>query len=149
MWFGHGCRQAAGAANRNVDPDGAGAGGQGRAPRTELISGLQEGCSSEEERGLACDFMEKLSLVLEKIDSCKRPQPNSPHSAPSSNSCCPSPPGPPTTASASLGLFSAGAQGCSLGTSCCRWESNTASASRKRREMSMSALQVSLYPKPR
>lgn len=57
------------AVNRNVDPDGDGDGGRRRGQCTQLLSGLQEGCSSEE-RGLVADFMKRLSLVQEKIDFC-------------------------------------------------------------------------------
>lgn len=59
-------------ANKNVDPNGAGAGvGVRREQCKELLSGFQEGCSSEEERGLESDFMKILSLVLGKIDVYK------------------------------------------------------------------------------
>lgn len=34
-------------------------------------SRLQQGCSSEEERGLASDFVKRLSLVLGKLDTYK------------------------------------------------------------------------------
>lgn len=50
MWLGHGCRQSTVAADRNVDPNGAGAGVAVRREQCkEPLSGFQEGCSSEEE----------------------------------------------------------------------------------------------------
>lgn len=56
------------AMNRNADPDGNGDGGQRRGQCTEL---LQEGCSSEKERGLVADFAGRFSLVPGPIDSCR------------------------------------------------------------------------------
>ena len=60
------------AVNRNVDPDGmgVGVGARGGGPCRVAPGGL--------ERGLVADFTKRLSLVLGKLDSCKRiphPQP--------------------------------------------------------------------------
>lgn len=47
---------------------GWGGGGE-ETVHNSVHSRLQEGCSSEEERGLASDFVKRLSLVLGNLDS--------------------------------------------------------------------------------
>lgn len=72
MWLSHGCCQGCCDCEQECSPRwGWGQGWEEETVHDSVHSRLQQGCSSEEERGLASDFVKRLSLVLGKLDAYK------------------------------------------------------------------------------
>lgn len=74
MWPSQGCCQGCCDWEQECRPRwgwGVGAGWEEETVHNSEHSKFQEGCGSEEESGLASDFVKRLSLILGKLDSYK------------------------------------------------------------------------------